>query len=786
MQERSFNQDSEHLSRTETNIDNDINNVASKNFPIHFFTIVLNGEPFIRYHIQVFSQLPFLWHWHVVEGVADLKHDTAWSFSSGGRIANEIHRNGRSNDGTTKYLDEVKQLYPENVTIYRQPEDVFWDGKREMVNAPLINIKEECLLWQVDADELWTANQICTARKMFVDQPEKTAAFYWCWYFVGEKLVVSTRNCYTQDSQQEWLRSWRFKPGAVWTSHEPPTLVETLPDGKQRNIAEVNPFIHAETEEQELVFQHFAYVTLNQVLFKEQYYGYKDAVSEWVELQEQTKFPVLLRKYLSWVQDETQIDRAGSCGVVPIARRKPNSSDWQFLQLEELQTVGIMEKQYPKIAVDRVFFQFWNTGIARVWMSLLEEWAENGFSQHIVVFDRAGSVPKIPGIRYRSVPPYHYDKTGIDSKILQHVCNEEGADLFISSYYTTPTLTPSVFMAYDMIPEVMAVETNAPAWREKRYAILHASAYVAISQNTASDLLKFFPHISNSISIAYCGVKKTFSPASSDEVIQFKTKHNISKHYFLLVGERFGICGYKNAVSFFKAFTQLFNKDKFVIVCAGGKPQLEPELLALAEGKTCYTLSLSDPELKAAYSGATALAYPSLYEGFGLPVLEAMACGCPVIAHRNSSIPEVAQDAAIYISEMNINEFTDALQKVQEPETRNSLISAGFKQAAKFSWSEMADTVAKALFQTTKKLKSDITLNVPPVWTEFRILQAQLQQQQMKAQLEQESIQVELRELQVQLQNTQSENAAMKTSKFWKLRTLWFQFKKAVGLPVEE
>lgn len=117
---------------------------------------MLNGEPFIRHHIEVLRQLPFKWHWHIVEGVADLKHDTAWSLQFGGRITDEIHQNGLSNDGTTEYLDDIKEQYPENITIYRKPHGVFWDGKLEMVNAPLANIHQECLLWQVDADELWT------------------------------------------------------------------------------------------------------------------------------------------------------------------------------------------------------------------------------------------------------------------------------------------------------------------------------------------------------------------------------------------------------------------------------------------------------------------------------------------------------------------------------------------------------------------------------------------------------------------------------------------------------
>ncbi len=86
-------------------------------------------------------------------------------------------------------------------------------------------------------------------------------------------------------------------------------------------------------------------------------------------------------------------------------------------------------------------------------------------------------------------------------------------------------------------------------------------------------------------------------------------------------------------------------------------------------------LQLSDEELKAAYSGAVALVYPSKYEGFGLPILEAIACGCPVIACPNASIPEVSGQAALYVNDEDVDGLTDALCEVQKPKVRNSAIS---------------------------------------------------------------------------------------------------------------
>jgi glycosyltransferase involved in cell wall biosynthesis/predicted O-methyltransferase YrrM len=689
----------------------------NQTLPIHFFTIVLNGQPFIRYHIDILRQLPFKWHWHIVEGVADLKHDTSWSIRLGGSINDELHRNGYSKDGTTEYLDQLAENYPENITIYRQPEGVFWDGKREMVNAPLANINEECLLWQIDVDELWTVEQICTAQQMFLNNPGKTAAFYWCWYFVGEKLVVSTRNCYTQNPQQEWLRTWRFKPGAFWAAHEPPILVESLANGQFNNVAAEHPFMHDETEKLGLVFQHYAYAIKEQLEFKEQYYGYKDAVTGWLNLQQQAVFPVVLREYFSWVADETQVDTVDKFAIVPIAQREAISQNWRFLQAEEIQQqIVIVEKPAPIIIVDGVFFQLYQTGIARVWKSLLEEWVISGFAKNIIVLDRAGTAPKIPGIKYKSVPYYDYDNTDADKEMLQQVCDEEEADVFISSYYTTPLTTPSVFMAHDMIPELFEWDLRNPMWIEKHYGIKHATAYITVSENTAQDLVRLFPDISQgSVTVAHCGVKNVFSPRSFQEINTFKVKYGILKPYFLIVG---GGGGYKNSILFFKAFCKLASSSGFDIVFTGSGGLLAPEFRAYTSGSIVHMLQLSDEELAIAYSGAVALVYPSKYEGFGLPIVEAMACACPIITCPNGSIPEVTNEAAIYVKDDDTEELANALCEIQKPHLRNALSSIGLEQAKQFSWSKMAKKVSSVLVETTLQSLNlkEINLIIFPDW----------------------------------------------------------------------
>jgi hypothetical protein len=301
--------------------------------------------------------------------------------------------------------------------------------------------------------------------------------------------------------------------------------------------------------------------------------------------------------------------------------------------------------------------------------------------------------------------------------MLQQVCEEEGVALFISTYYTTPTNTPSVFMAYDMIPEVVGANLDEPMWREKHNGIRHASAYITISKNTAQDLVKYSPAISSdSVTVAHCGINKTFSPANLQEINLFKTKYGISKPYFILVGAS---TGYKNIELFLQAFSQLPIKQSFEIVITSHGVLPQYDFRSYTSGSTVHILHLSDEELRLAYAGAIALVYPSKYEGFGLPVLEALACGCPVITCPNSSIPEVAGNAAIYVDDSDVNAMANALCEVQKPSVRQGLISAGLEQAKKFSWSKMADTVSSALINTTLLYLNlrDVNLIVFPDWS---------------------------------------------------------------------
>lgn len=696
-----------------------------RELPVHFFTIVLNGEPFIRYHLDVFRRLPFRWQWHVVEGVASLVHDTGWSAPAGGHVDAAAHRDGLSVDGTTAYLDEIAAAEPRRVAVYRKPDGDFWEGKREMASAPLPGIGEECLLWEVDADELWTAEQIESVHRLFSNERSRSAAYFWCHYIPAPGAVVSTRHNYAENPAYEWLRVWRYRPGDFWESHEPPILVRPTRFGNV-DVARIRPFLHDETEAAGGLFQHFAYATEEQVRFKESYYGYRGAVTGWRELTkaiDSSHGPLRLRDYLPWVEDDTLVDSAERRRIRLLAHETDEGA-WQFVAAEPAPTGA------GPIIVDGVIFQYAaNGGIERVWRSFLREWVASGFAERILLLERGGAGPRMPGLPTRSIPSWDGARTGEDAFRLQRVCDEEGAALFVSTYYTSPIGTPSVMLVHDFIPERLGLDMTDPVWGEKRLAIEHASAYACVSENTRHDLAALEPAShGKQVDVVSNGVDAHFFGGSEDDAERFRLTYGVERPYFLVVGHRFGLGGYKNVALVFRALREWADVSHHELVCVGGLEAIEGELEAIAGQRLrVHRLSLSDDELRGAYAGAVALVYPSRYEGFGLPVLEAMASGCPVITTPVSSLPDIAGDAALYVGPDDEDALRRAFDEVRDANRREALIAAGRRRAAEFTWPEAAAGFAAALSAGAEADTAEARREREERWTARRAEHARVQ-----------------------------------------------------------
>lgn len=249
--------------------------------------------------------------------------------------------------------------------------------------------------------------------------------------------------------------------------------------------------------------------------------------------------------------------------------------------------------------------------------------------------------------------------------------------VFHSTYYRLPANAnlPVVTTVHDFTYEkfVKGPAKWVHSWQKNR-AIRNSDLVICVSYNTAKDLLQYCPIDPNKIRVIYNGVSDSYHPL---DVVSNEHSHQA----VVFVGARSGYKNFKLAVESVAVVPSL------QLQIVGGGKLSEDEIKHLdahLPNRYRWLGRLSDEKLNHTYNQAYALLYPSSYEGFGIPVLEAMRAGCPVIAMNVSSIPEVAGDAAILVNEATVAAFSEALIKL--PAMRNQLISAGFMQAAKFSW----------------------------------------------------------------------------------------------------
>lgn len=242
---------------------------------------------------------------------------------------------------------------------------------------------------------------------------------------------------------------------------------------------------------------------------------------------------------------------------------------------------------------------------------------------------------------------------------------------------------------YDLISEKFPNEKRSmiPRVNLKKKAITQADHIICISNSTKSDLENIYKVNSEKISVVHLGVNSN----SSSRKDGFS---EITKEKFLLfVGKR---SGYKNFITLLTAFgeSEFLNKN-FKLVLFGGENFSNEEIKLVEKynlSERIYLLNSSNDEtLEDLYLNATALVYPSLYEGFGLPIIEAMSFGCPVFAGTTSSMPEIGGDAVLYFNTTDMEDVKHVLENTLANESllaSKSLI--GYSRAAQFSWEKTA------------------------------------------------------------------------------------------------
>ena len=268
-------------------------------------------------------------------------------------------------------------------------------------------------------------------------------------------------------------------------------------------------------------------------------------------------------------------------------------------------------------------------------------------------------------------------------------------DILHETYFSLDGFRPvgakRVLTVYDMIHEKYAdfFEGSAGTSTPKRVAAQRADHVICISESTRQDLVNICQIPIEKTSVIYLGVDDIFSPITK----YIDSQISLPENFLLYVGKR---DGYKNFSSFLSAFAASVNlREHYSIVCFGGG-RLDPSELALADAIGLESNQLvhyfgGDDLLASIYRKARALIYPSLYEGFGLPPLEAMSAGCPVICSNTSSLPEVVGDAGQYFDPLSQESMMEAMEGVLcSPKRRDDLIAKGYLQASKFSWKKCA------------------------------------------------------------------------------------------------
>jgi glycosyltransferase involved in cell wall biosynthesis len=236
------------------------------------------------------------------------------------------------------------------------------------------------------------------------------------------------------------------------------------------------------------------------------------------------------------------------------------------------------------------------------------------------------------------------------------------------------------------------------------YAIKHSDKIIAISNSTKNDLLKIYSKInSDKIKVIYHGYDKELfhENISPEEIKKTSTKYKIQDtRYIIFVGT---IQPRKNIEGLLKAFEILRKKEKYkdlglvIAGCAGWLAKNIVEKIRKTPG-ALMTGKFETKDLPAFISGAEVFVLPSLYEGFGLPVLEAMACGTPVVAADNSSLSEIVADAGLLFDPNSGEKLANVLLEILENDKlRNSLREKGLERAKKFSWEKCAQETLKWL-----------------------------------------------------------------------------------------
>jgi len=291
-------------------------------------------------------------------------------------------------------------------------------------------------------------------------------------------------------------------------------------------------------------------------------------------------------------------------------------------------------------------------------------------------------------------------------------------DVFHSSDWTQPptkaakvtTIHDFGFIKYPKTahPKIKAVMSRRFKWIKREVDLI-----IAISEATKKDIIEILGIPEEKIRVVYEATPTDINRIEDQKVIdKVKKKFGIKGDYLLTVAT---LEPRKNLKKIIEAFSKLRTQNSSLRLVIVGKPGWGDMSEEIGDGRqetgvrglesgVIFTGYVSREELSSLYSGASCFVFPSLYEGFGLPILEAMKCGCPVVTSNLSSMPEVAGEAGILVNPLDVKGIARGINEViGDKERRESLIKKGFEQAKKFSWEKTAKETLRIYHEVIEK-----------------------------------------------------------------------------------
>lgn len=286
---------------------------------------------------------------------------------------------------------------------------------------------------------------------------------------------------------------------------------------------------------------------------------------------------------------------------------------------------------------------------------------------------------------------------------LKNVLEKNNFDLFFSPYYKVPIFSniPLINSLFDVI--YLMVEPYKSQLKNKffiknfiKIVSKKVKKILTCSYSTKRDLIKHLSLPEEKIEVVYLSVDEKFIPQSSQRILEIKNKYGIKKKYILYVGNFNPHKNVKNLIEAYKILPEKL-KQEYILILIGGDSSAVANFIESDKSENYIIIeNVPDDDLPAFYSAAEVFVFPSLYEGFGLPPLEAMSCGCPVVSSNLSSMPEILQDSCLYFNPYKIEEISQKIINVIEDKNlQTELKIKGIKRSKYFTKEKMTEEIIK-------------------------------------------------------------------------------------------